>query len=96
MAKPEIPCLVCGETMDLHETKPPRRNPMLVCLGCAVQVFVRGRAGVKMFEKKYGMDWRTAPADPNPPLPGPGPVPEPTPAPAPKTKEPADAGRRLW
>jgi len=51
-----IACLCCGEPMDVTRTKVEK--PYVKCDECRVQIFVKGGAGVKRFEAKYGTAWR--------------------------------------
>jgi len=41
----EFPCFLCGAGLPILPTK--RNKPYLTCNSCGVQVFVRGKAGIK-------------------------------------------------
>jgi DNA-directed RNA polymerase subunit RPC12/RpoP len=49
MAARLFPCPVCGEGLDVRESK--RAKPYVVCNRCGVQMFVRVAAGIRKFEK---------------------------------------------
>lgn len=44
-----FPCCVCGEAREVGTTK--KDKPYLICDPCGVQVFVRGKAGIRRFEE---------------------------------------------
>ena len=44
-----FPCPLCGEGLDIRESK--RGKPYVVCNRCGVQMFVRVEAGIRKFEK---------------------------------------------
>lgn len=44
-----FPCPLCGEGLDIRESK--KRKPYVVCNACGVQLFVRNEAGMRRFEK---------------------------------------------
>ena len=44
-----FPCPVCVRPLDVRTTK--KKKPYVVCSMCGVQVFVRERAGIEMFER---------------------------------------------
>ena len=45
----KIPCLLCGEGLEIRTTY--KEKPYLVCDACGVQVFIRGSVGVKRLAK---------------------------------------------
>jgi predicted RNA-binding Zn-ribbon protein involved in translation (DUF1610 family) len=47
--KRRFPCPLCGEGLDIRESK--KRKPYVVCNACGVQLFVRNEAGMRRFEK---------------------------------------------
>lgn len=56
-----IGCLCCGEEMELHVTK-AKAKPYLSCDACGVQIFIRAKRGISLFENRFGSDWHaTAP-----------------------------------
>lgn len=44
-----FPCPLCGEGLDVRESK--RGKPYVVCNRCGVQMFVRVASGIRKFEK---------------------------------------------
>lgn len=44
-----FPCPICGEGLDVRESK--RGKPYVVCNRCGVQMFVRTQPGIEKFEK---------------------------------------------
>jgi len=58
-------CLCCGEPMEIGCTK-NKQKPWASCDECGVQVFIRGRRGVTLFEKNYGGDWKRLPKSDTP------------------------------
>jgi len=44
-----FPCPVCVKPLDVRTTK--KKKPYVVCSMCGVQLFVRERAGIEMFER---------------------------------------------
>jgi transcription elongation factor Elf1 len=44
-----FPCCVCGEAREVGTTK--KDKPYLICDPCGVQVFVRGKTGIRRFEE---------------------------------------------
>jgi hypothetical protein len=44
-----FPCCVCGEAREVGTTK--KNKPYLICDPCGVQVFVRGKTGIRRFEQ---------------------------------------------
>lgn len=44
-----FPCPVCGEGLEVRESK--KGKPYVVCNGCGVQMFVRTEPGIRRFEK---------------------------------------------
>jgi len=44
-----FPCCVCGEAREVGMTK--KDKPYLICDLCGVQVFVRGKTGIRRFEE---------------------------------------------
>jgi hypothetical protein len=52
LAKPDLrlfPCCVCGKAREVGTTK--KDKPYLICDPCGVQVFVRGKTGIRRFEQ---------------------------------------------
>lgn len=44
-----FPCPICGEGLDVRETK--KGKPYVVCNGCGMQMFVRVGSGIRKFER---------------------------------------------
>jgi transposase-like protein len=44
-----FPCPLCGEGLDVRETK--KKKPYVVCDPCGIQLFVRGERGIRQFEQ---------------------------------------------
>ena len=44
-----FPCPVCGEALDVRESK--KDKPYVVCDACGVQMFVRNEAGIRRLEQ---------------------------------------------
>ncbi|MBI3663401.1 MAG: hypothetical protein HY234_10175 [Acidobacteria bacterium] len=47
--KQMFPCPVCGQPKEIRTTK--KKKPYIVCDSCAIQMFVRGRAGIEAFQR---------------------------------------------
>ena len=45
----QVPCFLCAEDLDVR--KSIKDKPYLVCDGCGIQIFVRGKKGIERFEK---------------------------------------------
>ena len=43
-----FPCPLCGQGLDERQTK--KKNPYVICDPCGVQLFVRSKAGMRIFE----------------------------------------------
>ena len=43
-----FPCCVCGEAREVGTTK--KNKPYLICDPCGVQLFVRGKTGIRRFD----------------------------------------------
>jgi hypothetical protein len=43
-----FPCPLCGQGLDVRETK--KKKPYVICDSCGVQLFVRSKAGMRIFE----------------------------------------------
>ena len=46
---PLFPCPLCGKALDVRQTK--KKKPYVICDPCGVQMFVRGKAGLRSFEQ---------------------------------------------
>ena len=46
---PRFPCPLCGQALDVRQTK--KKKPYVICDPCGVQLFVRSRAGMESFER---------------------------------------------
>jgi DNA-directed RNA polymerase subunit RPC12/RpoP len=44
-----FPCPLCGQGLDVRQTK--KKKPYVICDPCGVQLFVRSKAGVHIFEQ---------------------------------------------
>jgi DNA-directed RNA polymerase subunit RPC12/RpoP len=44
-----FPCSVCGEGLEVRETK--KGKPYVICNPCGMQMFVRVESGIRRFEK---------------------------------------------
>lgn len=44
-----FPCPLCGQGLDVRQTK--KKKPYVICDPCGVQLFVRSKAGMHIFEK---------------------------------------------
>ena len=44
-----FPCPLCGQGLDERETK--KKKPYVICDPCGVQLFVRSKAGMRIFEQ---------------------------------------------
>lgn len=51
-APPRFPCPLCGEGLDVRETK--KGKPYVICDPCGVQLFVRGKQGIQRFKELVG------------------------------------------
>jgi len=49
MEKQLFPCPVCGDGLEVCESK--KGKPYVICNGCGVQMFVRTEPGIRRFEK---------------------------------------------
>jgi len=49
MGKQLFPCPVCGDGLEVRESK--KGKPYVICNGCGVQMFVRTEPGIRRFEK---------------------------------------------
>jgi len=57
--KKTFPCPLCEEPLDVRMTEKKHSKPYVICEECGVQMFVRGKAGIKKFWKqvKDEDDW---------------------------------------
>ncbi|MGB6405227.1 MAG: hypothetical protein WBF26_20480 [Candidatus Sulfotelmatobacter sp.] len=44
-----FPCPLCGRGLDVRQTK--KKKPYVICDPCGVQLFVRSKAGMNVFEE---------------------------------------------
>jgi predicted RNA-binding Zn-ribbon protein involved in translation (DUF1610 family) len=44
-----FPCPICGEGLDVRESK--KRKPYVVCNSCGMQMFIRADSGIRKFER---------------------------------------------
>jgi ssDNA-binding Zn-finger/Zn-ribbon topoisomerase 1 len=44
-----FPCPLCGKGLDVRQTK--KKKPYVICDPCGVQLFVRSKAGMRVFEQ---------------------------------------------
>ncbi len=44
-----FPCPLCGQGLDVRQTK--KKKPYVICDPCGVQLFVRSKAGMHIFEQ---------------------------------------------
>jgi transcription elongation factor Elf1 len=44
-----FPCPLCGKGLDVRQTK--KKKPYVICDPCGVQLFVRSKAGMQVFER---------------------------------------------
>ena len=44
-----FPCPLCGKGLDVRQTK--KKKPYVICDPCGVQLFVRSKAGMHVFEQ---------------------------------------------
>lgn len=49
VGKLRFPCPICGEGLDVRESK--KHKPYLVCDRCGVQMFVRSETGIRKFRQ---------------------------------------------
>ena len=49
LGKRLFPCPVCGEGLQVRESK--KRKPYVICNACGVQLFVRTEPGIRKFER---------------------------------------------
>ncbi len=48
-APASVPCFLCDQDLEVRQTY--KNKPYLVCDGCGIQIFVRGKKGIERFEK---------------------------------------------
>jgi DNA-directed RNA polymerase subunit RPC12/RpoP len=44
-----LPCVLCGKELDKRIDK--NRKPYFICDSCGVQIFIRGKRGIKRLER---------------------------------------------
>jgi DNA-directed RNA polymerase subunit RPC12/RpoP len=47
-----LPCFLCHKELDLRISK--TEKPYFVCEDCGIQIFVRGKKGIKRLEQSLG------------------------------------------
>lgn len=53
-----VPCPCCDEPMEVNKSL--KGKPTIHCPECALQMFIRGNRGVRLFQKRYGGEWTAA------------------------------------
>jgi DNA-directed RNA polymerase subunit RPC12/RpoP len=48
-AKTFLPCFLCGNNLEMRFSK--NRKPYFVCFDCGIQLFVRGKSGIRKLEE---------------------------------------------